>query len=523
MSLPKPDKFPEDGRGALSGNIRIVRERFAIRKNIGLNLSDLPAPDRQAVVDFFAEVDRHLLLPKKQKRAMLDDFAKALSFYARAGVPVAEALRRMDPKKLGGFYARPPAAWFPLDSAAKIYPLSMQRHAMSVFRLSVYFKEDVVPELLQMALTFTIKRFPSFATTVKNGVFWHYLDASKRRYDVEPETERPCAPIPVWGSGSQSFRVLYHQNRMSVEFFHILTDGAGGLRFISTLAAEYLRLLGHDIPCSENILDIGETPSAEETENGFELAEPTEKASGFADGPAVQMGGALSFLKPCQVIHFELDAGRLLAAARRKNASVTAFLLSLIFVATRHATDEQRGSIHIQVPVNLRKYYGSKTVRNFSLYCSVKLPIHKITGPDAILPDIADQLARKTARQPMNEMMNAANALVRNLQFVPLFVKRPVARIVYGFLGDKVFSNTLSNLGVVSFPAEMAAHVEKLDFVLGTSVTNRAACSAVTFQNRTVLAVTKLTADPSFEEKLFELLSAEGLEPEVYGSGRYED
>ncbi len=506
----------------MNENIEETKEISAI-KDIGLNLEDLPANKRPAVADFFSALSCHLLLPKKQKQAMLGDFAAALSCYERLGVPIEESLRRLDPLKLGGFYSRPPTLWFPLDSAAKIYPLSMKRHSMSVFRLSIYFKENVVPALLQIALTFTIKRFPCFATTVKNGVFWHYLDASKRRYEIGPETERPCAPLELSASGSQTFRVLYFENRMSVEFFHILTDGSGGMKFISTLAAEYLRLLGHDIPCSGNVLDIGETPPVEEAENGFELAEPTAKASGFAESPAVQMSGALSFLKPCRVVHFELESAKLLAAAREKQASVTAFLLALIFVATGYATDEQRGKIHIQVPVNLRRFYDSKTIRNFSLYCSVKLPVGKVSEAGPLIPEITEQLAKKTARQPMNEMMNAALSLVRSLKFVPLFVKRPVARIVYGFLGDKVFTNTLSNLGVVQFPEEMAAHIEKLDFVLGTGATNRAACSLVTFGNKTVLAVSKLTCDPSFEEKLLQLFQAEGLYPEVYGSEQYED
>lgn len=492
-------------------------------KDIGLDLGDLPAQKRADVADFFSTLSSHLLLPKKQKQAMLGDFVAALSYYRRMGVPVRESLRRLDPLKLGGFYARPPTLWFPLDSAAKIYPLSMKRHSMSVFRLSIYLKEPVVPELLQIALTFSIKRFPSFATTVKNGVFWHYLDASKRRYDVEPETERPCAPLVVSASGSQTFRVLYFENRISVEFFHILTDGSGGMKFISTLTAEYLRLLGRGIPCSGNVLDIGETPPIEEMENGFELAEPSARASGFADSPAVQMSGALSFMKPCQVVHFELDSAELLAAARGKRSSVTAFLLALIFVATGYATDEQQGNIHIQVPVNLRKFYDSKTIRNFSLYCSVKLPVGRVSEADPLLPEITDQLARKTARQPMNEMMNAALSLVRSLRFFPLIVKRPVARVIYGFLGDKVFTNTLSNLGVICFPEEMAAHIEKLDFVLGTGVTNRASCSMVTFQGKSVLTVSKLTCDPSFEEKLLQLFHAEGLYPEVYGSDQYED
>ena len=101
---------------------------------------------------------------------------------------------------------------------------------------------------MQMALTFTMKRFPSFATTLKKGVFWHYLDTTKRRFSVEQEKDIPCQPLKVSHSGSQSFRALYWENRISVEFFHVLTDGSGGLIFLKTLVAEYLRLRGVEIP-----------------------------------------------------------------------------------------------------------------------------------------------------------------------------------------------------------------------------------------------------------------------------------
>ncbi len=45
----------------------------------------------------------------------------------------------------------------------------------------------------------------------------------------------------------------------------------------------------------------------------------------------------------------------------------------------------------------------------------------------------------------------------------------------------------------------------------------------ITFKDKAVLCITKLTGDPSFEEKLLSLFRAEGLYPEVYGSEKYED
>lgn len=482
----------------------------------------LPESDRELLNAFFEEFHHHCALPDSEKRKLQTDFEDAILYYQKEGLPITAALSRLDIKNLGGFYLRPPLLWYTLDDAAKVYPLSMKHGQMAVFRLSVYLKKAVVPEILQMALTFTIKRFPSFATTVKKGFFWHYLDSSKRKYAIEAERDIPCRPLKIGRSGSQSFRVLYYEKRISVEYFHILTDGTGGMIFLKTLTAEYLRLMGITAEPGSGILDINETPKASEAANEFARAEKTEKASGFVDKTAVQLGGRLSPVKPCQILHFRMDAERLKEAARERETTITAYVLSLLFMASRAATDELEGEFSIQVPVNMRKFYPSDTGRNFAMYCGIRLPITAITDVSAILPEITRQLSEKTDRAAMGEMMYATEYMVKLMRYIPLFIKAPIARIVYGFLGDRIFTNTLSNLGLVDLPETLSAHIDRMDFVLGTALTNRVSCAMVTCNGVAMLSVTKMTADPSFEEALYRLLEADGITPHLEGSELYE-
>lgn len=484
-------------------------------------LESLSDGERESVFRYFSRWDEHVALTRHMKAAMRADFETAFLYYADSGTPLDQALLRLDVENLGGFYARPAMRWYPLDDAAKIYPLSMKQNEMAVFRLSVYLKTPVVPEILQIALTFTVKRFPSFATTVKKGFFWHYLDAAKRRYAVELETDVPCRPLNIAASGSQSFRVLHFNNRISVEFFHALTDGTGGLVFLKTLAAEYLRLLSIGVPAENGILARNELPDESETENGFALAENVEKSAGFMDKHAVQMSGRISSIKPCKILHFHFSATGLRAVARGKNATITAFILTQMFIAQKNATDERGGESSIQVPVNMRKFYPCGTLRNFALYCGIRLPLQEITDTDAILPAVSEQLTKKTSKSKMNEMMNATLRMVHALRWVPLAVKRPAASIVYGFLGDKIFSNTLSNLGVVTLPREMVPYIDHFDFILGTAKSNRASCTLVTFGDTATFTISKLTADPSFEERLYRQFTEAGLTPRVEGSELY--
>lgn len=370
-------------------------------------------------------------LPRAQKRALISDFRRAAEVLVSRGLSPAEAAARLGHERLGDFYLSAPDYWYPLDDAAKIYPMSMTDGWMSVFRLSAYLDAPVEPSLLQLALDLTMPRFPFFATRIKRGVFWHYIDGIKRRFTVQPETELPCAPMNVAAGDSQSFRVLYYGRRVSVEFFHILTDGTGGLAFL------------------------------------------------------------------------------------------TALLLAFMTEAAHAASDESRGDISIQVPVNMRKFCPSKTLRNFSMYCSVRTPWAEAGEAERLLPDITRQLSERASETAMRGMLASTAEMVRLLGRVPLAVKRPAARIAYGFLGERAFTSTLSNLGAAKLPPEVEAHVEKLDFVLGTGERARAACAMVTLKGRALRSVTKLTDDKTFETRLLSLLEGAGVPVKLSGSMPY--
>ena len=479
--------------------------------------------EHQALLrEYFDELNAHLSLARDEMIQFRRDFAAAIDLLLRLGCPLEEALNRLSPERLGGFYAWPATLWFRLDDAAKIYPLSMKHGQMSVFRLAAVMKEPVKPELLQIALHFTIQRFPGFATTVRKGFFWHYLDQTKRRYCIQPETDIPVRPLKIAASGSQSFRVLYYENRISVEFFHILTDATGGMCFLKTLLAEYLRLLGVGCPCGDGILDVTKPPLTGENENAFPAADRRGKGSGLTDRASLQLSGKLAPVRPCRILHFEMDAEKLREAAKSRNATVTAYLLGLLFLAGRRATEAMGGSFNIQVPVNMRKFYPSPTLRNFSMYCGIRLNLEQVTTLDDILPEIQRQLTEKASREAMTEMIHSSTRLVNSVRFVPLFIKAPIARLIYGFLGDKLFSNTLSNLGVVHLPPEMESRVDHLEFLLGTLVSNRAGCALVTCGGKAVLTIAKQTADPSLEEALCRLLDEDSVQYAVKGSVLYE-
>ena len=73
-------------------------------------------------------------------------------------------------------------------------------------------------------------------------------------------------------------------------------------------------------------------------------------------------------------------------------------------------------------------------------------------------------------------------------------------------------------MGVVQLPQPYADKVEHISFVLGPNPVNRATCAVCSFGSTTVLSITKTTLDPSFEDRLYQLLTDDGIPTYVEGT-----
>src|SRR5690606_23757230 len=116
-----------------------------------------------------------------------------------------------------------------------------------MFRLSIVFKELIDPELLKIALIKTTRRFKHLNVRIRKGLFWYYFEENLK--EPFPMLENGLINPYLYFKENNDFlfRTLYYKERLSVEFFHALTDGKGALEFINSLAYEYLTLKGYNI------------------------------------------------------------------------------------------------------------------------------------------------------------------------------------------------------------------------------------------------------------------------------------
>ncbi|MBR2788712.1 MAG: hypothetical protein IKD94_06065 [Erysipelotrichaceae bacterium] len=145
-----------------------------------------------------------------------------------------------------------------------------------------------------------------------------------------------------------------------------------------------------------------------------------------------------------------------------------------------------------------------------------------IGDKEALIKETGRQIREKGTLEEMNHMMMTTRKIISTLAYVPLFIKIPIVQSVYGYLGNSIIGNTLSNLGAVKVPEEMAEHIEKMYFVLMPGRPNRATTTMVSIKNRSVMTVTMNDKDLSFLDAVYDLLKEDGLSVELEGSGEYE-
>ncbi|MDE5911841.1 MAG: alcohol acetyltransferase, partial [Clostridia bacterium] len=267
--------------------------------------------------------------------------------------------------------------WFKLDNAAKIYPAARSSRWNAVFRMSAVMKEEVNPEILQQALDDVIDRFPTFRMTLKKGFFWYYFQFVEHKPKIQEETDFPCAMMRLTGR-DYVFRVLYHSHRISVEVFHSITDGTGNITFLKTLVMRYCELCGAKIENVGDILHYDDDPTPEEVEDSFSRFIDKSKGTLPRKEPsAYQIKGQREKRGVLNVTQGRMPFEQLHSVAKSFGCTVNTYLTAVLAYALLkrqlYEKKAHKKPIRVQVPINLRKIFGSETLRNFAGYYNTNL------------------------------------------------------------------------------------------------------------------------------------------------------
>ena len=419
--------------------------------------------------------------------------------------------------------------WMHLDNSAKIYPASATSRWNNIYRLSATLKEEVDRDVLQSALDVTVRRFPSIAVKLKRGVFWYYLEEIKHAPKVQDEKSYPLVRMPLDDIRHCAFRVLIYKKRIAVEFFHALTDGNGALIFLKTLVAEYLtQKYGIDIPSEHGVLNRLEEPREEELEDNFPKNKaPVGKSRSESDSyriyDDVEEDGF------CHVTTFMLRPKELLEIAHGYGVTLTALVAAAFIKASINLQFEdvkklkRMKKVKVLIPVDLRRIYNSKTLRNFALY--VTPGVDPRLGEYTLL-ELAKIVHHRMALDITEKNMSAR--IYTNvhdeermaLKLTPLFLKNIVMKTIFMLVGEKKSTLSISNLGLVKLPQIMQEYVDRLDFVLSVQSSAPYNASMLSYKDGLNLSIIRNIKEPRLERALYEVFKENGIHVKVESNDR---
>ena len=370
--------------------------------------------------------------------------------------------------------------WMRLDNAAKIYPASRNQNWSNVFRLSATLTEKVDVPVLQSALDVTVRRFPSIAARLRRGVFWYYLQQLAEVPQVRPESSYPLTKMSRDEVRQCAIRVIAYEKRIAVEIFHSITDGNGALVFLKSLVAEYIQQKYNiHVPAEHGVLGRLEAPSEEELEDSFQKYAGNRNVSRQGTD-AWKPKGTPETDDFHHVTCLQVPVSQMLKLAHEQKVTLTEFLCAAVMQAIQNLQKEQepyigfRKPVKVLVPVNLRKIFPSKSLRNFVLYTTPEIDprLGEYSFPE-ICNAVKHHLGLEVNAKFMGSLIatNISSERLLVVRMMPLFIKNLVMKLVFKAVGERKSCLSLSNLGAVQVPEEMGRYVTRFDFILGVQAT----------------------------------------------------
>lgn len=400
---------------------------------------------------------------------------------------------------------------FSIDNSAILYLALMRKKHTNVYRFTMTMREEVCPRTLQQAVNLVCPRFPTIFAGFRPGFFSYTVVPAVTPPRVQPDPG--CLiTMPIDQIHRCAYRVYYRGKDISIEAFHALTDGYGAVASFSTMIGEYLRLRhGLALPAGYPLMDVRQEPSHQELEDAYltcQEGKPLHLPSRYAYQLPGTPKGDWNVIPNCR----SYPIRDILDAAHRHGISATALFSGVMASAIMELQQQKKQNlkpVRIMIPVDLRKMFGSTTLRNFILYA---LPTLEPEERNLPLKELFLRFQSQIQQQLDRKRMAAIMAYNVKMQDAPLFrtipraIKCALMRLIYRFFGESNSCITLTNLGQVRLPEEMQQYVENIQVILTPRAGSPYNCAIISYGDQLTISMSRFCREPELDDIFFRKL-----------------
>lgn len=415
--------------------------------------------------------------------------------------------------------------WDRLDNTAHLFPVIAGESMTNTYRIAVELTEEVDGAKLQEALNIVLPKFDLFNVRMRTGFFWYYFEENgKKAPAVKQEHTYPCRFIQPNKYRSYMFRVRYYKKRISLEVFHVLTDGMGAINFLKELTYQYLRLMHPQL--REKAGDSLSADTSLNREDSFLRNYRRSAKKGYQSKKAFQIKGEKLEAEEFGVIHGYVKIPALKDVCHGYGLSINEYLVATyvwsIYKECLHGMTSDQ-AIRVAVPVNLRPFFDSVTTKNFFVMVSAELlPDQENLSYEEVLKRVKTSLRLQINKGHLEELFsyNVSNQQNIFARAVPLFLKNIAIRLVYT-QSALANSTTLTNIGNIRLEPEYEPYVQMFHAFLAMSKGQLLKATICSYQDTLVVTFSSMLKEAHVQRAFFRQLASDGLEVTIESNGVY--
>ena len=458
--------------------------------------------------------------------------------------------------------------WYELDAFAKTYSSIISEGRTTCFRLSALFSENIDLEILKNVVISLEKKYPFYNSELKKGIFWNYLQQKKTHFMIEEEKTYPCTDIQK----DNPLRIIYFNNKLSIEIAHFLTDGKGATLFFQDLIEEYLekryflenfekdkknnliykteKKKEIEIEKINKIINFGK--KINKNEKDFEnkkseknFFEKTKELLGNDSGLKNSQKNEYvdlyekymrkvskettiksAFHLPMKILekgqyHIttgEIDVESLKEESKKYRTTIGKYLLSVYFKILLDRYSQAKNPIVIGVPVDLRKIFEETTYRNFfiNITPSMDASLGAYTLSE-IITYLDNYFALKITKKEFYKSIYKAMNPIQNIiiKSVPYLIKRMFFPFIFDYYGERGYTTGFSNLGIFKVNKKYEKYLKGFRFLPPPSKRCKIKMGVVSDFNKVYVNFGNLTANYDIERDFFVYLRKRGIKSKI--------
>ena len=430
------------------------------------------------------------------------------------------------------------------------------------------FSENIDLEILQKVTISLEKKYPFYNSELKKGIFWNYLQQKKAHFMIEEEKTYPCTDIQK----DNPLRIIYFNNKLSIEIAHFLTDGKGAALFFQDLIEEYLEkkyfLENLEKDKKDNLIDKTEKKMEVEIEkinkiinfgkkiNKNEKDFENKKSEKNFFEKTRELLGNDSVLKNSQKNEYvdlyekymrkvskettiksafhlpmkilekgqyhittgEIDVESLKEESKKYGTTIGKYLLSVYFKILLDRYSQAKNPIVIGVPVDLRKIFEETTYRNFFINITpsvdASLGAYSLSEIITYLDNyFALKITKKEFYKSIYKAMNPMQNII--IKSVPYLIKRMFFPFIFDYYGERGYTTGFSNLGILRVDKKYEKYLKGFRFLPPPSKRCKIKMGVISDCKKVYVNFGNLTANYDIERDFFVYLRKRGIKSKI--------